>query len=211
MAAAQLRQLRLPLALAGAVAISAALFGFLHALISQRGEVGDVQEAVKIEFTRLRQDTEVERKKPEKAERVKAEQAPPPPQLALQKTSIDPNAGSDSVAAIATLVEAQAQQMANISGSGGADRDAVPLVRIEPDYPMQARQRGIEGWVVVEFTISTAGTVKEAVVVASEPGNVFDRAAIQAVRKWKYNPKIVDGKPVERAGMKIRLDFEMES
>ena len=41
--------------------------------------------------------------------------------------------------------------------------------------------------------------------------NVFDRAAVQAVRKWKYNPKIVDGKAVERSGMKIRLDFEMES
>ena len=101
--------------------------------------------------------------------------------------------------------------MSSLGGTGGADRDAVPLVRIEPDYPMQARQRGIEGWVVVEFTISTAVTVKDATVVASEPGNVFDRAAVQAVRKWKYNPKIVDGKPVERPGVKIRLDFEMES
>ena len=211
MAAAQPTRFRFPLAAFGAVAISAALFGFLHLLISRRGEVGDVSEAVKIEFTRLRQDTEVERKKVEKAERVKAEQAPPQPQLALSKTSLDPSAGGDAASAIATLVEAQTQQMSSMTGSGGADRDAVPLVRIEPDYPMQARQRGIEGWVVVEFTISTAGTVKDAQVVASEPGNVFDRAAVQAVRKWKYNPKIVDGKAVERTGMKIRLDFEMES
>jgi protein TonB len=115
------------------------------------------------------------------------------------------------MAAIASLVEGQARQMGNIGGTGGADRDAVPLVRIEPDYPMQARQRGQEGWVVLEFTISTAGTVKDVAVVASEPGTVFDRAAISAVRKWKYNPKIVGGKPVERPGVKIRLDFEMES
>jgi protein TonB len=202
---------RVPIALFGAVAISATVFAFLHLLISQRGEIAEVAEAVKIEFTRLRQDTEVEKKKTEKAERVKAEQAPPPPQLALAKTSLDPNAASDAATAIATLVEAQTQQMSNLGGTGGADRDAVPLVRIEPDYPMQARQRGIEGWVVVEFTISTAGTVKDAEVVASEPGTVFDRSAIQAVRKWKYNPKIVDGKPVERPGVKIRLDFEMES
>ena len=211
MAAAQLSRFRFPIAVVGAVAISTALFGFLHALISQRGEIGDVTEVVKIEFTRLRQDTEVEKKRTEKAERVKAEQAPPPPQLALAKTSLDPSAGTDAASAIATLVEAQTQQMSSLSGSGGVDREAVPLVRIEPDYPMQARQRSIEGWVVVEFTISTAGTVKEAEVVASEPGTVFDRAAVQAVRKWKYNPKIVDGKPVERSGVKIRLDFEMES
>jgi protein TonB len=209
--AAQVTRLRFPIAVVGAVLISAVLFAFLHLLVSQRGEIGEVQEAVKIEFTRLRQDTEVEKKRSEKAERVKAEQAPPPPMIALQKTSLDPNAGTDAASAIASLVENQTKQMGNLTGSGGADRDAVPLVRIEPDYPMQARQRGIEGWVVVEFTISTAGTVKDAEVVASEPGNVFDRAAVQAVRKWKYNPKVVDGKAVERTGMKIRLDFEMES
>jgi protein TonB len=211
LAAVQPTRFRFPIAAVGAAVVSAVLFGFLHALISQRGEIADVTEAVKIEFTRLRQDTEVERKKTEKAERVKAEQAPPPPQLALAKTNLDPSAGTDAASAIATLVEAQTQQMATLGGTGGADRDAVPLVRIEPDYPMQARQRGIEGWVVVEFTISTAGTVKDAEVVASEPGTVFDRAAVQAVRKWKYNPKVVDGKPVERPGVKIRLDFEMES
>jgi protein TonB len=208
---AQLTRLRLPLALVGALALSATVFAFLHLLISRRGETGEIQEVIKIEFTRLRSDTEVETKKPEKAERTKAEQAPPPPQIALAKTTLDPNASGDSMAAIQSLVEGQARQMGNIGGAGGADRDAVPLVRIEPDYPMQARQRGQEGWVVLEFTISTAGTVKDVEVVASEPGTVFDRAAVQAVRKWKYNPKVLDGKPVERPGVKVRLDFEMAS
>ncbi len=209
--AAIISRLRVPLALLGAFAVSATAFSFLHLLISRRPETGEVHEVIKIEFTRLRSDTEVERKKAEKAERTKAEQAPPPPQIALAKTTLDPNAGGDSMAAIATLVEGHARQMGNIGGAGGADRDAVPLVRIEPDYPMQARQRGQEGWVVLEFTISTAGTVKDVEVVASEPGTVFDRAAVQAVRKWKYNPKVVGGKPVERPGVKVRLDFEMES
>jgi protein TonB len=206
-----LTRLRLPFALAGAFAVSAVVFAFLNLLVSQRTESGDINEVIKIEFTRLRSDTEVEKKKVEKAERTKAEQAPPPPQLALAKTTLDPSASGDSMAAIATLVEGHARQMSNIGGAGGADRDAVPLVRIEPDYPMQARQRGQEGWVVLEFTISTAGTVKDVAVVASEPGTVFDRAAVQAVRRWKYNPKIVGGKAVERPGVKVRLDFEMES
>jgi len=209
--AAILARLRFFFALLGALAVSAVVFAFLNVLISQRAETGEISEVIKIEFTRLRSDTEVERKKADKAERTKAEQAPPPPQIALAKTTLDPGAGGDSMAAIATLVEGHARQMGNIGGGGGADRDAVPLVRIEPDYPMQARQRGQEGWVVVEFTISTAGTVKDAEVVASEPGTVFDRAAVQAVRKWKYNPKVVSGKPVERPGVKVRLDFEMES
>jgi protein TonB len=209
-AAGRLTRLRFPIALIAAFIISATVFGFLRALTLVRGEFGDVQQAVKIEFTRLRQDTEVEEKRREKAERSKAQQAPPPPMVTAARTALDPSDTAGDVTAIATLVEQQAALSGDLSSSGGADRDAVPLVRIEPEYPMQARQNGIEGWVVVEFTISTAGTVKDVVVVASEPGTVFDRAALGSVRKWKYNPKIVDGRPVERPGIKVRLDFEME-
>jgi protein TonB len=209
-AASQVTWLRYSVAIVSAFAVSATVFAILRTLTSQRGEVADVTSAVKIEFTRLRQDTEVEEKKREKAERSKAQQAPPPPQVTATRTALDPGAGAGDVTAIAALVEEQAALSGDLSASGGADRDAMPLVRIEPEYPMNARQNGIEGWAVVEFTISAAGTVKDAVVIASEPGTVFDRAALNAVRKWKYNPKIVDGRPVERSGIKVRFDFEME-
>ena len=49
---------------------------------------------------------------------------------------------------------------------------------------------------MVEFTVSAAGTVKDAVVIASEPGTVFDRAAMRAVSKWKFKPRLVNGQPV---------------
>ena len=209
MASAQVTRFRFPMALVGALFITMGLYAFLHALISRRGDLGDVQAVVKIEFTRLRAESEIEKRKPDKVKQEKAEVAPPPPEMKISQSTLDPSAGG-GMGAIATMVEQNTKSMASLS-QGGGDRDAVPLVRIDPDYPMQARQRGIEGWVVVEFTISTAGTVKDAEVVASEPGNVFDRAAINAVRKWKYNPKIEDGKPVERPGVKVRLDFEMES
>ena len=94
--------------------------------------------------------------------------------------------------------------------SGGSDRDAVPLVRIEPDHPMRARQRGIEGWVQVQFDVSRAGTVENAVVVASNPPRIFDDAAVQAVLKWKYNPKIQNGATVARQGLQVVFPFEME-
>jgi protein TonB len=93
---------------------------------------------------------------------------------------------------------------------GGADRDAVPLVRINPEYPMRARQRGIEGWVTIQFTISKTGTVTNPVVVASQPRKIFNRAALQAIGRWKYNPKIKDGVAVERPGQKVTLEFAME-
>ena len=210
MAASQFTWLRFSIALVGAFAVSAMVFGVLRTLTNVRSEVGDVTTAVKIEFTRLRQDTEVEERKRDKAERSKAQQAPPPPQVTAARTKLDPGEGAGDISAIASLVEQQAALSGDLSSSGGADREAMPLVRIEPEYPINARQNGIEGWAVVEFTISSAGTVKDAVVVASEPGTVFDRAALSAVTKWKYNPKIVDGRPVERSGIKVRFDFEME-
>jgi len=209
MASAQLTRFRFPMALVGAVLITMALYAFLHALISRRGGLDDVQAVVKIEFTRLHAESEVEKRKPDKVKQEKAEVAPPPPDIQIARSTADLGQG-EGMGAIQTMVEAQTKSMGSLN-QGGGDRDAVPLVRIDPDYPMQARQRGIEGWVVVEFTVSTAGTVKDAEVVASEPGNVFDRAALNAVRKWKYNPKMQDGKPVERSGVKVRLDFEMET
>lgn len=209
MASAQLTRFRFPMALVGALLITMALYAFLHALISRRGGLDDVQAVVKIEFTRLHAESEVEKRKPDKVKQEKAEVAPPPPDIQIARSTADLGQG-EGMGAIQTMVEAQTKSMGSLN-QGGGDRDAVPLVRIDPDYPMQARQRGIEGWVVVEFTVSTAGTVKDAEVVASEPGNVFDRAALNAVRKWKYNPKMQDGKPVERSGVKVRLDFEMET
>ncbi len=210
MAAGHLTRLRFPIALIGALAISVTVFGVLRVMTNVRGKIGEVSSAVKIEFTRLRQDTEVKEKRRDKAERSKAQQTPPPPQVTAARTKLDPGDSAGDITAIATLVEQQAALSGDLSSSGGADREAMPLVRIEPEYPINARQNGIEGWAVVEFTVSAAGTVKDAVVIASEPGTVFDRAALSAVTKWKYNPKIVDDRPVERSGIKVRFDFEME-
>jgi protein TonB len=97
----------------------------------------------------------------------------------------------------------------SLGGMAAADVDAAPLVRVEPRYPVLAARRGIEGYVVVEFGITPAGTVTDATVLESQPANVFDRAALEAVRKWKYQPKIVGGTAVERSGVKVRLTFEL--
>ena len=91
-----------------------------------------------------------------------------------------------------------------------SDTDIVPIVRVNPQYPLRASERGIEGWVEVQFTISRAGTVKDPVVLNAKPQNMFNRAALRAIRKWKYNPKIEDGEPVERPGVKVRLTFQLQ-
>ena len=82
---------------------------------------------------------------------------------------------------------------------------------MNPQYPPRAAERGTEGWVELVFVISASGTVQDAEVMNSHPGNVFDRAALRAVRRWKYNPKIQDGKPIERHGVTVRLEFKLQN
>ena len=101
------------------------------------------------------------------------------------------------------------------TGPGSTDGDAVPLVRVPPRYPRIALARGLEGRVLVEFTITASGTVRDARVIASEmgraldhsSGNAFEQAALEAVRQWRYTPKVVRGIAVERPGMRIVIPF----
>ncbi len=85
----------------------------------------------------------------------------------------------------------------------------VPLVRVPPKYPARAANRHIEGWVKVEFTIQTDGSVDNAVVIGSEPEDIFDDAALTAIAKWKFKEKIVNGVAVPQRAVQ-KLQFKLE-
>ena len=209
---------RLPIAALLSALITAGLFASLRALTHARSEVGEATAISKIEFVRLRREIEIEEKKREKPQRDKPQQALVTPTLAVAKEE-GLDLGLD-VQAIAAGLGADFGSAAGAGGdgtgrgvlalsSGLADRDPLPLVRVEPQYPAQAARRGLEGWVQVRFTISTAGSIKDAAVVKSS-NPVFERAAITAVNKWKYQPQMAEGKPVEAPGVQVVLRFRME-
>ncbi len=80
---------------------------------------------------------------------------------------------------------------------------------IAPAYPVRARERGTEGWVDLEFTVTKDGTTHDPSVSAAEPAGVFDRAALDAVRRWRYEPRVVNGTIVEQR-VETRLRFRLE-
>jgi len=95
-------------------------------------------------------------------------------------------------------------------GNGITDQTARPVVQIQPSYPADAARNGIEGWVSLAFTIDPAGNVSDIKIIDAEPKRTFDRSAKQALARWKYQPKLEDGKPVPQFGMKVMLTFNLE-
>ena len=77
-----------------------------------------------------------------------------------------------------------------------------------PAYPNRARERGTEGWVDLEFTVAKDGTTRDAMVRAAEPAETFDRAALDAVKRWRYEPRVVNGKVIEQR-VETRLRFRL--
>ena len=77
-------------------------------------------------------------------------------------------------------------------------------------YPRRAQTRGIEGYVILEFVVTKTGSVRDPVVIEAKPPGIFNRAALQAALKFKYKPKVVNGEPIDVAGVQNRITFELQ-
>jgi protein TonB len=200
---------RLLITIVLAAGITFGLFWLMQFLISMKSGLYDESKRGRVvEFVRLKRESDLELKKRRLPDKQDREEEPPSPDIDLSDT---PKPGQQTMA-IATPSLDFDLSLAGGPHLGGApsDSDIVPLVRVLPQYPPRAASQGIEGWVVVEFTISAAGTVKDPVVIDAEPSSIFNRAMLRAIRKWKYKPKIVDGVAVERTGVRVRQNFLLE-
>jgi protein TonB len=190
-----------------AIGVTFGLFYIMQALIlSEGGALGDPGGTM-IDFVRLKKESELELKKRKMPEKEEPEEPPPPPDLSMSRSQMPDQDLGEMAFAVDIGLDMGGGPDLSIAAS---DTDVVPIVRVNPQYPLRAAERGIEGWVQVEFTISRTGTVKNPFVISAKPQNIFNRAALRAIRKWKYNPRIEDGEPVERPGVKVRLRFALQ-
>ncbi len=107
--------------------------------------------------------------------------------------------------------EAYLQEYALVAESSNAEQlTHVPLVKVAPVYPSSAQRTGQEGYVILEFTVDVDGRIRNPIVIEESPEGVFADAAIDAAKKFRYLPKVVDGKFVPVAGVRNRISFELE-
>jgi protein TonB len=127
-----------------------------------------------------------------------AETAPAPAQTAAAKPVATP------VAPPPAPVQAPAPAPAPVGESHAAEL----VSAVQPDYPPDAYRSRAQGWVEVEFTVAADGTVSNAQVVSAEPSRIFNSAAINAVKRWTFKPKMENGKAVEEL-MRRRIEFKL--
>ncbi|TRW92809.1 energy transducer TonB [Candidatus Methylobacter oryzae] len=137
-----------------------------------------------------------------------AELPKPQPVIAEEKPAPSDSAPVSPVPAPAPQPPVSRPAPAVISNEPKISTGVVPLERVPPKYPARAANRHIEGWVKIEFTITTSGTVENAVVVEAEPAEVFDEAALKAINQWIFKEKIVNGVAVEQRAVQT-LQFKL--
>ncbi len=128
----------------------------------------------------------------------------PPPEL--------PPPSVDSTVSVGIDIGAVQVQTKVDLGNAGFSRDGeyLPIMKVQPIYPRRALSRGLEGFVLLEFVVTETGSVRDPVVIDAQPPGIFNRAAIQAALKFKYKPKMVDGKPVAVSGVRNKITFELK-
>ncbi|MFW6093912.1 MAG: energy transducer TonB [Pseudomonadota bacterium] len=185
-------------------AVTFGLFLLMQALIDS--DESPLQEGVEgkiVDFVRLEEETEVETKD------RKPEPPPPPPEEPPETPDAEADPSDVSIGVDMGSVNSDVEMNVGDTGGFSSDGEYLPIVKVAPVYPRRAQTRGIEGHVLLEFTVTKNGSVKDPVVVEAEPPGIFDRAAKQAALKFKYKPKVVNGEPIEVAGVQNLITFEL--
>jgi periplasmic protein TonB len=201
------------------VFVTLALFYLMQALIQGADSaLSDDKIGNLVDFVRVKQDQALETKQ------RKPKKPPPPDEPPPDVPPQNFNVAVDTTGFSMAGMDASVNINVGGGGFGISDGDYLPIVKVQPQYPRRALSRGMTGWVIVEFTVTEQGTVKNPVAIENcgwiknarkegecvdNPNSVFDSAAMKAASKFKYKPKVIDGNPVETAGVQNKITFEL--
>lgn len=183
-------------------AITVCILFAMHLLIDSRAEVMTDASRTRyhLDFIRLREAP------PEVIEDI----VKPPPKPADVPRERPPSTGDGPVGPYIPVNHAPPP----VTGPGEqielgiSDGPLVTVMRAEPQYPLRMASAGIEGYATVAFDVDGSGAVINARVIDSSH-RAFERPALDAVQRFKYRPRIVDGEGVTTPGLRYRFRFDM--
>jgi len=199
---------RLVFGIALGLAVTAGLFWTMQYLIETADrELNEGGSTNLVDFVRLKRDESIQRRQL-KPEKPPPPDAPPPQPPTPQLDNLNPSA--EKIAISAAPVETDIEMSGGFS-LGVGEGDYLPIVKVAPIYPQRALSRGVEGYCVVQYTVTKQGTIRDPFVIEDQcTSSLFHRASIQAALKFKYKPRVIDGQAVEVPGVQNKFTYEIE-
>lgn len=195
---------RLPM-LAGLAAVTG-MFWLMHGLITGKGgHLEKNEDLPTIDFVHLDKQFQLDTKERQPPKMPDKPEAPPEtPTMKMQSAS-----------PLANSVDLGQMRISKDVAVGGfnlssADGEYLPIVKVSPIYPARAQSQGIEGWVLLKFTVTESGSVRDPVVIEAQPQGIFDESARRAVLKFKYKPRVVDGRPIAVPNVQQLITFKID-
>ena len=203
--------IRLFLALPLAGALGLALFSFMAWMVDNGHQRSpDDSETLSFNMVMVEQEQEVQRRQRAVPEKPEMPEPPPEAQTSQSQAEVTPLNSMSSLPSLDlnTSVDGLAINAPTFSDFG-SNQQAMPLYRVEPRYPAKALKRGAEGFVIMSFTIDETGRPVDIKVTDANPRRMFEREAMRALKNWKYQPKVVDGKAIAQVGQTVKLEFKL--
>lgn len=202
--------LRLFIALPFAAAIALSLFTFMAWMVDNGHQrAADNEPPLVFDVVMVEEEREAQRRQRSVPEKPKT---PQPPAATTLKTNVAQTATPPMPAMPDLSLQGVNQGLAiNLPqfSDFGSNQQAMPLYRVEPRYPARALKKGAEGYVLMSFTIDKTGRPTDITVVEAKPRRLFEREAKRALKKWKYQPKVVDGRAIAQIGQTVKLEFKI--
>jgi protein TonB len=146
-------------------------------------------------------ETNLKEQKPDKVE----DPEEPPPDLDTPDVDMDMD-----VEVVNIAPSAKVDLAISTTGMSTGDGEYLPIVKVAPIYPRRAQSRGITGYCIVEYTVTSSGAIRDPKAVDCQPSGVFEDASVKASTKFKYKPRVVDGVAIEVGGVQNKFTYELE-
>jgi len=197
-----LQRYGLALGIGGAVTFGL-LFIMQLLIASGGGGLNEARNLRIVDFVRVDREELIERKQEKPEKPPEPERQPETP----RNNNMD-NFDNSLAVSMSTPMLSSNVSVGGI-GFGVSDGEYLPIVKVSPVYPARAASRGLEGYAIVEYTVTRAGTTRDIRVIESS-SSLFERGCVDAATKFKYKPRIIDGEQVEVPGVRNKCTFELE-